>query len=52
MQRKILESGCIHHYIKEIEDITTPVSRLVRARIPSLVLGLIGGLCGFYPKWI
>jgi magnesium transporter len=38
----VLESGCIHHYIKEIEDITTPVSRLVRAKIPSLVLGLIG----------
>jgi magnesium transporter len=39
----ILKSGGIHHYIKEIEDMATPVSRLVRARIPSLVLGLIGG---------
>lgn len=40
----ILRSGGIHHHIKEIEDITTPVSRLVRARLPSLALGLIGGL--------
>lgn len=39
----ILKSGGIHH-IKEIEDIATPVSRLVRARLPSLALGLIGGL--------
>ncbi len=44
----ILKSGGIHHYLKEIEDITTPVSRLVRARIPSLVLGLIGGLLAAY----
>jgi magnesium transporter len=40
----ILRSGGIHHHIKEIEDIATPVSRLVRARLPSLALGLIGGL--------
>lgn len=44
----ILKSGGIHHYIKEIEDIATPVSRLVRARIPSLILGLIGGLVAAY----
>ena len=44
----ILKSGGIHHYIKEIEDITTPVSRLVRARIPSLILGLLGGLVAVY----
>lgn len=44
----ILKSGGIHHHIKEIEDITTPVSRLVRARTPSLVLGLIGGLVAAY----
>jgi magnesium transporter len=44
----ILKSGGIHHYIKEIEDITTPVSRLVRARMPSLALGLIGGLIAAY----
>ena len=44
----ILKSGGIHHYIKEIEDIMTPVSRLVRARIPSLILGLIGGLAAAY----
>ena len=43
-----MKSGGIHHYIKEIEDITIPVSRLVRARIPSLVLGLIGGLVVVY----
>ncbi len=40
----ILKSGGIHHHIKEIEDIATPVSRLVRARLPSLALGLVGGL--------
>ena len=45
----ILKSGGIHHYIKEIEDMTTPVSRLVRrASIPSLILGLLGGLVAVY----
>ena len=44
----ILKSGGIHHYIKEIEDITTSASRLVRARILPLVLGLIGGLVAAY----
>ena len=43
-----MKSGGIHHYIKEIEDMTTPVSRLVRARIPSLILGLLGGLVAVY----
>jgi Mg/Co/Ni transporter MgtE len=43
-----LKSGGIHHHIKEIEDITTPVSRLVRARVLSLILGLIGGLVAVY----
>jgi magnesium transporter len=40
----ILKSGGIHHHIKEIEDLATPVSKLVRARLPSLALGLVGGL--------
>jgi magnesium transporter len=40
----ILKSGGIHHHIREIEDVATPVSRLVRARLPSLALGLVGGL--------
>lgn len=40
----IFKSGGIHHHIKEIEDIATPVSKLVRARLPSLALGLIGGI--------
>ena len=44
----ILRSGGIHHHLKEIEEITTPASRLVRARIPSLGLGLIGGLFAAY----
>jgi len=44
----ILRSGGIHHHIKEIEEITTPASKLVRARLPSLILGLIGGLFAAY----
>jgi magnesium transporter len=44
----ILRSGGIHHHIKEIEELTTPVSKLVRARLPSLVLGLLGGLLAAY----
>lgn len=40
----ILKSGGIHHGFKEIEELTTPAIRLVRARIPSLVAGLLGGL--------
>ena len=44
----ILRSGGIHHHIKEIEEITTPASKLVRARLPSLVLGLFGGLLAAY----
>lgn len=40
----ILKSGGIHHHIKEIEDLATPAFRLVRARLPSLALGLVGGL--------
>jgi magnesium transporter len=40
----ILSSGGIHHKMKEIEEITTPVSRLLKARLPSLVIGLLGGL--------
>jgi magnesium transporter len=40
----LFKSGGIHHHIKEIEDMATPVSKLVRARLPSLALGLIGGL--------
>lgn len=44
----ILRSGGIHHHVKEIEEITTPASRLVQARLPSLVLGLLGGLLAAY----
>ncbi|MEM3159902.1 MAG: magnesium transporter [Nitrososphaera sp.] len=40
----ILRSGGIHHGIKEIEEMATPASRLFRARIPSLAIGLAGGL--------
>jgi magnesium transporter len=39
----ILKSGGIQHHIKEIEELTTPASNLVRARLPSLGLGLLGG---------
>ena len=42
-RKDILTSGGVHH-AKEIESIDTPVSKLVRARLPSLLLGLIGGL--------
>lgn len=44
----ILSSGGIHHKVKEIEEITTPVSRLIKARLPSLILGLVGGLIAAY----
>lgn len=40
----LLRSGGIHHKIHEIEELTTPASRLIRARIPALVIGLFGGL--------
>lgn len=43
-RQDILSSGGIHHKVKEIEEITTPVSRLIKARLPSLILGLLGGL--------
>jgi magnesium transporter len=39
----ILRSGGVHH-IKEIEAVDTPVRKLVKARLPSLLLGLFGGL--------
>lgn len=42
-RKDILTSGGVHH-VKEIESIETPVSKLVRARLPSLLLGLVGGL--------
>jgi magnesium transporter len=42
-RKDILTSGGIHH-AKEIESIETPVSKLVKARLPSLLLGLVGGL--------
>lgn len=42
-RKDILSSGGVHH-AKEIESIDTPVSKLVRARMPSLLLGLVGGL--------
>jgi magnesium transporter len=44
----IMKSAGIHHTIKEIEDLATPTSKLVRARLPSLILGLIGGLISAY----
>lgn len=44
----ILRSGGIHHHIKEIEELSTPASKLVRARLPSLALGLLGGLLAAY----
>ena len=44
----ILSSGGIRHKVKGIEEITTPVSRLIKARLPSLILGLLGGLVAAY----
>ena len=44
----ILKSAGIHHKIEEIEELTTPASRLVRARLPSLIIGLAGGLIAAY----
>lgn len=44
----ILKSAGIHHKIEEIEELTTPASRLVRARLPSLIIGLVGGLIAAY----
>jgi len=44
----ILRSGGIHHHLKEIEEISTPAAKLVRARLPSLGLGLLGGLFAAY----
>ncbi|NJS41355.1 AAA family ATPase [Candidatus Gracilibacteria bacterium] len=32
------------HKIREIESLETPVTRLVKARLPSLFIGLLGGL--------
>ncbi|HSD04806.1 MAG TPA: magnesium transporter [Nitrosopumilaceae archaeon] len=44
----ILSSGGIRHKDKEIEKIATPVSRLIKARMPSLIIGLSGGLIAAY----
>jgi magnesium transporter len=44
----ILKTGGIHHHIKEIEDVTTPAKRLIKARLPSLIIGLVGGLLAAY----
>lgn len=44
----ILKAGGIHHEIHEIEEITTSAYKLVRARLPPLILGLIGGLVAAY----
>ena len=38
----------MHSHIKEIEDITTPAKRLIKARLPSLIIGLFGGLLAAY----
>ncbi|NOJ28476.1 MAG: hypothetical protein DA330_10755 [Nitrososphaera sp.] len=43
LHEDIFRAGGVHH-VKEIESIETPVNKLVRARFPSLLLGLIGGL--------
>ena len=44
----ILRLAGIHHRSKEIEDVKTSTLKLVRARLPSLILGLIGGLFAAY----
>lgn len=44
----ILRSAGIHHEVKEIEDVATPALKLVKARLPSLIIGLIGGLVAAY----
>jgi magnesium transporter len=44
----ILKAAGIHHDIKGIEDLATPFSKLVRARLPSLLIGLAGGLIAAY----
>ncbi|MBI5145790.1 MAG: magnesium transporter [Thaumarchaeota archaeon] len=44
VREDVLRSGGIHHKIKEIESLKTPATRLVRARLPSLFIGLLGGL--------
>lgn len=44
VREDVLRSGGVHHKIKEIESLQTPVSRLVKARLPSLFIGLLGGL--------
>ena len=44
----ILKSGGIHHYIREIEDITTSAKRLIKARLPSLIVGLLESLLVAY----
>ena len=44
VREDVLRSGGIHHKIKEIESLQTPASRLVKARLPSLFIGLLGGL--------
>lgn len=44
VREDILRSGGIHHKIKEIESLQTPASKLVKARLPSLFIGLLGGL--------
>lgn len=43
LHEDIFRAGGVHH-VKEIESVETPVNRLVKARFPSLFLGLIGGL--------
>ncbi|HEX9845462.1 MAG TPA: magnesium transporter [Candidatus Nitrosotenuis sp.] len=42
-RKDLFQSGGILH-AKEIESIDTSVSKLVKARLPSLFLGLLGGL--------
>lgn len=44
----ILKSGGIHHHIREIEDITTSAKRLIKARLPSLIVGLLESLLAAY----
>ena len=44
----IFKLGGFHNHSREIEDVDTPASRLIRARLPPLAIGLLGGLLAAY----
>ena len=44
----ILKSAGIHHEIKEIEKLSTPTLKLVKVRLPALIIGLVGCLIAAY----